>query len=64
MSYLRYVCLFVYNDVQHILYCIFVLFFFVYVASFYGLLIFLLLLRYSLTFIYLVCPMLPVSIDC
>ena len=40
MSYLRYVCLFVYNDVQHIMCCVFVLFFFVYVASFYGLSIF------------------------
>ena len=29
MFYLRYVCLFAYNDVQHILYCVFVLFFFV-----------------------------------
>jgi energy-coupling factor transporter transmembrane protein EcfT len=29
MSYLRYVCLFAYNGVQHILCCVFVLFFFV-----------------------------------
>jgi hypothetical protein len=29
MSYLRYLCLFVYSGVQHILCCVFVLFFFV-----------------------------------
>ena len=29
MSYLHYLCLFVYSDVQHILCCVFVLFFFV-----------------------------------
>jgi hypothetical protein len=40
MSYLRYLCLFVHGGVQHILYCAFVLFFFVYVASFSGLSIF------------------------
>jgi hypothetical protein len=47
MYYLRYLCLFAYNGVQHILYCVFVLFSFVwctYVTSFSGL-----LLRYSLT---------------
>ena len=40
MSYLRYACFFVYSDVQHIMCCVFVLFFFVYAASFYGLSIF------------------------
>jgi hypothetical protein len=35
-----------------------------YVVSFYGLPLFLLPLRYSLTFIYLVYPVLPVSMDC
>ena len=40
MSYLHYLCLCVYSDVQHILCCVFVLFFFVYVASFSGLSIF------------------------
>ena len=34
------------------------------VASFYGLSFFDGPFRYSLTFIYLVCPMLPVSLDC
>jgi len=29
MSYLRYLCLFAYGGVQHILYCVFVLFFLV-----------------------------------
>ena len=29
MSYLHYLCLFAYSGVQHILYCVFVLFFFV-----------------------------------
>jgi hypothetical protein len=44
MSYLRYFCLFVYIGVQHILYCVFVLLFFVlcttYVGSFSGLYVF------------------------
>ena len=40
-SCVRYLCLFTYGDVQHILHCVFVLFFFVfYVASFSGLSIF------------------------
>ena len=29
MSYIRYLCLFAHSDVQHILFCDFVLFFFV-----------------------------------
>jgi hypothetical protein len=29
MSYLRYLCLFVYSGIQTLLYCVFVLFFFV-----------------------------------
>jgi uncharacterized membrane protein len=45
MSYLRYLCLFTYSDVQHILSCVFVCFVFLrlcvhYVASFSGLSIF------------------------
>ena len=40
MSYLRYLCLFANSAAQHILCCVFVLFFFVYVASFSGLSIF------------------------
>jgi hypothetical protein len=36
MSYLHYSCLFAYSGVQHILCCVFVLFGFVYVASFSG----------------------------
>jgi hypothetical protein len=43
MSYLRYLCLFAYSGVQHILCCVFVLFFFVffvpYVDSFLSFLI-------------------------
>jgi hypothetical protein len=34
MSYLPYLCLFAYSGVQHILCFVFVLFYFVYVASF------------------------------
>ena len=52
MSYLCYLCLFEYSGLQHILCCVFVLFVFVYVASFSGL-SFLLALRYSLMFM---CP--------
>ena len=37
MSYLRYLCLFAYSGVQHILCCVFVLLFFICVASFSGL---------------------------
>jgi len=40
VSYLRYLCLFAYSGIQHILCCGFALFFFVYVASFSGLSIF------------------------
>ena len=62
MSYLRYLCLFGHSDVQHILSCVFVLFFFVlcnlcsqflWIINF-----FLLPLRYSLTFI---CKHFPVK---
>jgi hypothetical protein len=55
MSYLCYLCLFTYSDVQHILCCIFVrcsLYCLPYVASFSGL---------SNCIVY---PMLPVSLDC
>jgi len=34
MVYFRYLLLFVHSGVQHILRCVFVLFFFIYVASF------------------------------
>jgi len=43
MSYLRYLCLFTYSDVQHMLSCVFVLCFtscLPYVAGFFGLSIF------------------------
>jgi hypothetical protein len=56
MSYLRYLCLLAHSGVQHILFCVFVAFFFVlytYVASFSGLSFFGLPLQHSLTFIYL-----------
>ena len=62
MYYLRYLCLFAHSDVQHILSCVFVLFFFVlcnlcsqflWIINF-----FLLPLRYSLTFI---CKHFPVK---
>jgi len=36
MSYLHYLCLFTYSGVQHIVCCVFVLRFFVYVAMFSG----------------------------
>jgi hypothetical protein len=56
MSYLSYLCLFAYSGAQHIMCCVFVLFFFVlctvlYDASFSGLSFVLLSLRLSLTFI-------------
>ena len=56
ISDLRYLCLLAHSGVQHILFCVFVAFFFVlytYVASFSGLSFFGLPLRHSLTFIYL-----------
>ena len=65
MSYLRYLCLFEYGGVQHILCCVFALFVFVMCTQycqFLWIVLFLLPLRYSLTFI--VYPMLPVSLDC
>jgi hypothetical protein len=67
ISYLRYLCLFAYSDIQHILCCVFVLFSFVFVYPMLPVSLdckFWLPLRYSLTFIYLVYPMLPVSLDC
>jgi hypothetical protein len=50
MSYLRYLWLFTYSGVQHILCCVIALFFFV--------------LCDCSVFLCLVCPMLPVSLDC
>ena len=54
MSNLRYLCLFAYSGVQHILCCVFVLIFFVLCTLCCQILCtpFSLLLRYSLTFIY------------
>ena len=54
MSYLGYLCLFTYSDVQHILCCVFDLFVFVsstLCCKFLWIVHFLLSLRYSLTFI-------------
>ena len=54
MPYLRHLCLFVHNDVQHILCCVFVLFFLVLCTlwcQFLWVVNFWLPLRYSLTFI-------------
>ena len=34
MSYLHYLCLFVHSGIHHILCCVFVLFIFIFVASF------------------------------
>jgi NhaP-type Na+/H+ or K+/H+ antiporter len=56
MSYSRYLCLLAYSDVQHILCCVFALFFFVLCTiccQFLWIVLFWLPLRYSLTFIYL-----------
>ena len=67
MSYLRYLYLLTHSGVQHILYCVFVFSLsscVPYVASFSGLSFFDCPFRYSLTFIYRVYPMLPVSMDC
>jgi hypothetical protein len=56
MSKLRYLCLFAHSDVQHILCCVFALIFFVLCTLCCQFLwivpLFLLLLRYSLMFIY------------
>jgi hypothetical protein len=54
MSYLSYLCLFAYSGTQHILCCVFALFFFVMCTlcyQFLWIVHFLLSLRYSLTFI-------------
>ena len=54
MSYLRYLCLFTYSGVQHISFCVFVLFFFVLstlICQFLWIVHLWLALRYSLTFI-------------
>ena len=53
---LMFLCLFVYSGIQNIL-C-------TQCCQFLWIVYFLLSLRYSLTFIYLVYPMLPVSLDC
>ena len=53
MTYLRYLCLFAYSSVQHILCCVFVVIVFVMCnlcCQFLWIIHFLLLLRYSLTF--------------
>ena len=67
MSFLRYLCLFAYSSVQHILCCVFALFFVVLCTlccQFLWIVHFWLPFRYFLTFIYLMYPMLPVSLDC
>jgi len=46
MYYLRYLCFFAHSGVQRVLCCVFILVFFDYIVSFFGL-----PLRYSLTFI-------------
>jgi len=66
MSYLLYLCLFAHSGVQCILCCVFVLFAFVLCTlccQFLWIVHFRLPLRYSLTFIYLVYPMLPFSLN-
>jgi hypothetical protein len=61
MSYLRYLCLLAQSGVQHILCCVFVLFFFALCTQFCQLLwivyLFSLPLRYSLTFILVLCAL-------
>ena len=55
MSYLRCLCLLAYSGVQHMLWCVFVLLFFVFCTlccQFLWIVHFWLLLRYSLTFIF------------
>jgi hypothetical protein len=55
MSYLRYLCLFAYSGVQHILCCVFILFFFILwtlSCQFLWIVQFRLPLRYSLAFIF------------
>jgi len=70
MSYLRCLCLFAYGVVQLILCCVFVLFVFVLCnqcCQFLWIVLFWLPLRYSLTFIFVLClvyPVLQVSLDC
>jgi hypothetical protein len=66
MSYLPYLYLFVYSNIQHILCCIFALFVFVLCTQCCQCLCIThswLPCRLSLTFIYLVYPALPVSLD-
>ena len=70
MFYLRWLCLFAHSGDQHILCCVFVLFFFVLCTlccQFLWIAHVWLPLRYSLTFIFALClvyPVLPVSLDC
>ena len=69
MSYLRYLYLFAYSGVQHILCCVFALFYFVLCplcCQFRWIVHFWFPLRYSLTFgcLRLLYPMLSVSLDC
>jgi len=67
ISCLRYLCLFTHCCVQHILCCVFTLFFFIWCiicCQFLWTVPFGLPLQCCLTFIYLVYHILPVSLDC
>ena len=70
VSYLRYLWVFAYSGVRHIVFCVFVLFVFVVstlCCQLLWIVLFWLRLRYTLTFIFVLClvyPVLPVSLDC
>jgi hypothetical protein len=70
VSYLRYLCVFAYSGVRHLVFCVFVLFVFVVstlCCQFLWIVLFWLRLRYTLTFIFVLClvyPVLPFSLDC
>jgi len=62
MSYFRYLCLFAYSGVQHILHCAYVLVFFVLCTLCCKFLC--IVLCFCFVFLRLVYPMMPVSLDC
>ena len=70
VSYLHYLCVFAYSGVRHLVFCVFVLFVFVVstlCCQLLWIVLFLLRLRYTLTFIFVLClvyPVLPFSLDC
>jgi hypothetical protein len=70
VSYLRYLWVFAYSGVRHLVFCVFVLFVFVVstlCCQLLWIVLFLLRLRYTLTFIFVLClvyPVLPFSLDC